>query len=159
MTELTHFDSSGAAHMVDVSHKSDSDRMAVAAGEVLMQPDTLQRILAGGHHKGDVLGVARLAAIMAAKKVDELIPLCHSLPLTSVRIDFQPHLERSAMLITARVTCSGKTGVEMEAMTAVAVAGLTIYDMCKAVDRTMIIGHIRLMEKDGGRSGHFVRAE
>ncbi|MBF0124073.1 MAG: cyclic pyranopterin monophosphate synthase MoaC [Magnetococcales bacterium] len=157
MTELSHFDSSGAARMVDVSHKIDSQRMAIAAGEVAMQPATLQLILSGSNSKGDVLGVARLAAILATKKVDELIPLCHPLPLTSVHVDFQPQLDRSAIIITARVTCSGKTGVEMEALTAVAIAGLTIYDMCKAVDRTMVLGAVRLLEKSGGRSGHFIR--
>jgi cyclic pyranopterin phosphate synthase len=156
---LTHFDASGAARMVDISSKVDSRRVAIACGEVRMLATTLERILGGDVSKGDVLGVARLAGIMAAKRVDELIPLCHAVPLTSVTLDFLPDRERHAVVITATVQCIGRTGVEMEALTAVAVAGLTIYDMCKSVDRAMTIGTIQLLEKSGGRSGHFVRHE
>ncbi|MBF0285880.1 MAG: cyclic pyranopterin monophosphate synthase MoaC [Magnetococcales bacterium] len=156
---LSHFDEHGASRMVDVSAKDETRREAVAAGEVLMRSETLKLILDRKMAKGDVLEVARLAGIMAAKRTSDLIPLCHPLPITSVELGFAPDEERGAVAITARATVTGKTGVEMEALTAVAVAGLTIYDMCKAVDKEMIIGRIRLLEKSGGRSGHFRRPE
>lgn len=157
MADFTHFDESGRARMVDVGEKDVTFREAVARGEVRMKRETLELILQGRAKKGDVLGVARIAGITAAKKTSDLIPLTHPLPLTSVEVNFIPDLERSVVEIEARVTVSGRTGVEMEALTAVACAGLTIYDMCKAVDKQMIISEIRLMEKRGGRSGHFVR--
>jgi cyclic pyranopterin phosphate synthase len=133
-------------------------REAVARGEIRMQPDTLDLILEGRAKKGDVLGVARIAAIMGAKRTPDLIPLAHPLPLTSVKVEFFPDKERSLIEIEATVKVSARTGVEMEALTAVACAGLTIYDMCKAVDRGMVVSEIRLMEKSGGRSGHFKRS-
>jgi cyclic pyranopterin phosphate synthase len=156
MNDLTHFDAEGKAIMVDVGDKDVSSRLAVARGEISMQPATLARILEGDIKKGDVLGVARLAGVMAAKKTPELIPLCHPLLLSSVRLDFSPDRDGSRVFIEARVRVEGRTGVEMEALTAVSVAALTIYDMCKAIDKTMTIGHLRLAEKSGGRSGHFV---
>jgi cyclic pyranopterin phosphate synthase len=158
MAGLTHFDKKGQAHMVDVGQKEITVREAVARGEIRMQPDTLDLILGGRAKKGDVLGVARIAAIMGAKRTPDLIPLAHPLPLTSVKVEFFPDKERSLIEIEATVKVSARTGVEMEALTAVACAGLTIYDMCKAVDRGMVISEIRLMEKSGGRSGHFKRS-
>jgi cyclic pyranopterin monophosphate synthase len=158
MAGLTHFDERGQAHMVDVGQKEITVREAVARGEIRMQPDTLNLILKGRAKKGDVLGVARIAAIMGAKKTPDLIPLAHPLPLTSVKVDFFPDKDHSLIEIEATVKVSARTGVEMEALTAVACAGLTIYDMCKAVDRSMVISEIRLMEKSGGRSGHFKRS-
>jgi cyclic pyranopterin monophosphate synthase len=157
MSDLTHFDEKGQALMVDVGEKDVTMREAVARGEIRMKPETLDLIIEGKAKKGDVLGVARIAAIMAAKRTPELIPLAHPLPLSSVRVEFLPNRERSVVEIEARVKVTARTGVEMEALTAVAVAGLTIYDMCKAVDRDMVISEIRLMEKSGGRSGHFRR--
>lgn len=157
MSDFTHFDDKGQALMVDVGEKDISVREAVARGEVAMNPKTLELIVRGQAKKGDVFGVARIAGIMAAKKTPDLIPLAHPLPLSSVRIEFFPDTKRSVIEIEARVKVTARTGVEMEAMTAVAVAGLTIYDMCKAVDRTMTISAIRLVEKSGGRSGHFRR--
>ena len=154
--KLTHFNAAGKATMVDVGDKDSSRRIAVARGEIRMQPDTLSRILDKRVEKGDVLGVARLAGIMAAKKTPELIPLCHPLPIDSVEVDFAPDNQESLVKIEARVRVNGRTGVEMEALTAVSVAALTIYDMCKAVDKSMTIGHVRLVEKQGGRSGHFI---
>ncbi|WP_130470159.1 cyclic pyranopterin monophosphate synthase MoaC [Candidatus Magnetaquicoccus inordinatus] len=154
---LTHFDAQGATRMVDVSAKEATDRLAIAAGEVVMLPETLQLILNRQLSKGDVLEVARIAGIMAAKRVDMLIPLCHQLNLTSVKIAFEADPEHNRILITAQVRTHGQTGVEMEALTAVSVSALTIYDMCKAVDRGMHIGAIRLLEKSGGKSGHFLR--
>ncbi|WP_207668869.1 cyclic pyranopterin monophosphate synthase MoaC [Heliophilum fasciatum] len=145
--------------MVDVGAKADTERRAVARGTVMMAPATLRRIREGTLAKGDVLSVARVAAIMAAKRTPELIPLCHALMLHRVAVDFELDEGASQVMITAQVTTTGKTGVEMEALTAVTVAGLTIYDMCKAMDRSMVIGEIRLLEKQGGRSGHFVRKE
>ncbi|MEO5340526.1 MAG: cyclic pyranopterin monophosphate synthase MoaC [Magnetococcus sp. MYC-9] len=153
---LSHFDAQGATRMVDVTDKASTARMAVATGEVHLRAETLELILNRQLSKGDVLEVARLAGIMAAKRVDMLIPLCHQINLTSVRIEFAPEPAQQRIGIIARVRTQGQTGVEMEAMTAVAVAGLTIYDMCKAVDRGMAIGPIRLLEKEGGKSGHFV---
>ncbi|MEW6531318.1 MAG: cyclic pyranopterin monophosphate synthase MoaC [Thermodesulfobacteriota bacterium] len=158
MAEFTHFDERGQARMVDVGEKDVTHREALARGEIRMKPDTLDLVLTGRATKGDVLGVARIAAIMAAKKTAGLIPLAHPLPLVSVNVDFYPDSTRSVIEIEAKVKVDARTGVEMEALTAVAVAGLTIYDMCKAVDREMVISGIRLMEKSGGRSGHFVRA-
>lgn len=157
MGDFTHFDDRGHALMVDVGEKDVTVREAVAVGEVRMKPETLDLILEGRAKKGDVLGVARLAGIMAAKKTPDLIPLAHPLPLSSVKVEFRPEKERSAIEIEARVKVTARTGVEMEALTCVACVGLTIYDMCKAVDRGMVISDIRLMEKSGGRSGHFKR--
>ena len=144
--------------MVDVSAKESTSRLAVAAGEVTMRPETFNLIMDRKLSKGDVLEVARIAGIMAAKRVDMLIPLCHQLNLSSVKIDFEPDPENNSIAIIAKVCTNSQTGVEMEAFTAVAVAGLTIYDMCKAVDREMEIGRIRLLEKSGGKSGHFLRS-
>jgi cyclic pyranopterin phosphate synthase len=159
MEKLTHFNAAGEATMVDVGDKNSSRRIAVARGEIRMQTDTLSRILDKRVEKGDVLGVARLAGIMAAKKTPELIPLCHPLPIDSVEVDFTPDHQEALVKIKARVSVNGRTGVEMEALTAVSVAALTIYDMCKAVDKSMTIGPIRLAEKQGGRSGHFINPE
>ena len=156
MSELTHFDPDGASRMVDVSEKSPTKRLARASGAVRMEPETLRLILDRKAAKGDVLEVARLAGIMAAKRTADLIPLCHPLGLDAVTVSF--HNDGTQTLgIEATATVTGRTGVEMEAMTAVSVAALTVYDMCKAVDRSMEIGPIRLEEKSGGRSGHFVR--
>jgi cyclic pyranopterin monophosphate synthase len=157
MDELTHFDEEGRARMVDVGEKGETHRIAVARGEIRMQPSTLRLIVEGRAKKGDVLGVARIAAIMAAKKTSEIIPLCHPLMLTSIEVDFQPNDADSLVEIEARVETRGKTGVEMEALTAVSAAALTIYDMVKAVDRGMVIGEIRLEQKSGGRSGEWRR--
>ena len=153
MAELSHFDGQGRAVMVDVGAKAATSRRAVAAGRVMMSPATLERIRDGAASKGDVLGVARIAGIMAAKRTADLIPLCHPLGLDSVTIDFV--LDEPSHAVEIRAVCSvtGRTGIEMEAMTAVSVAALTIYDMCKAVDRGMVIGDIRLLEKTGGKSG------
>jgi cyclic pyranopterin monophosphate synthase len=157
MDELTHFDEEGRARMVDVGEKGETHRIAVARGEIRMQPSTLRLIVEGRAKKGDVLGVARIAAIMAAKKTSEIIPLCHPLMLTSIEVDFHPNDADSLVEIEARVETRGKTGVEMEALTAVSAAALTIYDMVKAVDRGMVIGEIRLEQKSGGRSGEWRR--
>ena len=153
MSGLTHFDGKGDARMVDVGEKAVTHRAAVAEGRILMEAETLALIRGGGHRKGDVLGVARIAGIMGAKRTAELIPLCHPLPLTRVEIDFE--LEESAPAVRCRATAEtrGRTGVEMEALTAVQIALLTIYDMCKAVDRGMRMEGIRLLEKRGGKSG------
>ena len=156
--ELTHFDDSGASRMVDVGAKQVTARFARASGRVVMQPATLARIQQRGFAKGDVLEVARLAGIMAAKRTGELIPLCHPLPLDAVSIRFAFPDERT-VTIEAEVRVTAKTGVEMEAMTAVSVAALTIYDMCKAIDRGMSIERVQLDEKTGGKSGHFQREE
>jgi cyclic pyranopterin phosphate synthase len=145
--------------MVDVGEKDVTLREATARGEVRMRPETLELILEGRAKKGDVLGVARIAGVMGAKKTPDLVPLTHPLPLTSIEVEFHPDKARSVIGIEARVKVVSRTGVEMEALTAVACAGLTIYDMCKAVDRKMVISEIRLMEKSGGRSGHFLRDE
>jgi cyclic pyranopterin monophosphate synthase len=155
--ELTHFDENGASHMVDVGAKSVSQRVAVAAGEISMQPETFRLIMDKKMAKGDVLEVARIAGIMASKRVDSLIPLCHQLNLTSVKITYEANPQSSTIAFQVRVKTSGQTGVEMEALTAASITGLTIYDMCKAVDRGMVIGKIRLMEKIGGKSGHYLR--
>lgn len=153
---LTHFDEEGRARMVDVSDKAETERVAVAHGKVIMQPETLERIRTGLIAKGDVLGVAQVAGIMAAKQTAQLIPMCHPLAITGVRLKFNIS-EPNEVEIEARVKVCGKTGVEMEALTAVSVAALTIYDMCKAIDKTMTIGEIYLVEKLGGKSGHFKR--
>ncbi len=153
---LTHLDERGQAQMVDVGAKADTQREAVARGSITMQPETLQLIVSGAVPKGDVLAAARIAGIMAAKRTPELIPLCHTLLLTHVSVTIEPDPAASALHIEARVRTRGPTGVEMEALTAVSVAALTIYDMCKAVDRGMRIGDIRLAEKRGGRSGEIV---
>lgn len=155
MSEFTHFDEGGRAVMVDVASKDDTRRVAVANGRIHMLPDTLARILGGHASKGDVLGIARIAAIQATKRTAELIPLCHSIALTRVSADFTHDPGESWIECTVTAETVGKTGVEMEALTGVSVALLTIYDMCKAVDRGMVIGNIRLLEKQGGRSGHW----
>ncbi len=159
MSELTHFDASGQAHMVDVGAKPATARVAIAAGTITMQPATLALIRDGSAKKGDVLGIARLAGIMAAKKTADLIPLCHPIPLTHVRCDFDIDEGINAVHCTTQAETVGGTGVEMEALTAVQVALLTIYDMCKAVDRGMVMGNVRLLEKRGGKSGVWKRGE
>jgi cyclic pyranopterin phosphate synthase len=153
---LTHFDASGQAHMVDVGAKADTHRVAIASGLIRMRPETLAQILSGTAKKGDVLGIARIAAIMASKRTADLIPLCHPIALTRVAVDFEPDAARSLVTCTARVETTGKTGVEMEALTAVQVGLLTIYDMCKAVDRGMVMTDVRVLEKHGGKSGDWV---
>ncbi len=154
---LTHFDAEGRAHMVDVSDKAVTDRVAVAEGQVRMTAETLAHVTAGTAKKGDVLGVARIAGIMAAKKTSDLIPLCHPLPVTRVALDLEPDESLPGVRIRATVKTSGQTGVEMEALTAVSVAALTVYDMLKAVEKGMEIEAIRLVMKEGGKSGRFER--
>jgi cyclic pyranopterin phosphate synthase len=156
MSDLTHLDETGKARMVDVGAKDETLREAVARGEVHMRPETLQRLAAGDMPKGDALATARIAGIMAAKRAPDLIPLCHPLLLTHVAVDVRLDAATSTVQIEATVRTVGKTGVEMEALTAVSVAALTVYDMCKAIDRTMQIGAIRLVRKSGGRSGEIV---
>ncbi|MEX2201733.1 MAG: cyclic pyranopterin monophosphate synthase MoaC [Dongiaceae bacterium] len=158
MADLTHFDEQGRPVMVDVADKETTERVAEARGTVFMERATLDRILAGGVKKGDVLSVARLAGIMGAKRTPDLIPLCHPLALQSVAVDLMPDPDRAAVDIVATCKVTGQTGVEMEALTAVAVAALTVYDMCKAIDRGMRIADIRVTHKSGGKSGTF-RAE
>jgi cyclic pyranopterin phosphate synthase len=153
MTRLTHFDAEGKAAMVDVSGKSETERLATAKGSVLMRAETLALIAAGEMKKGDVLAVARLAGIMAAKRTPDLVPLCHPLALTGIAVDLAIDRARNAVDIVATCKLVGRTGVEMEALTAVSVAALTVYDMCKAVDRTMTITDIRVSHKRGGKSG------
>jgi cyclic pyranopterin monophosphate synthase len=155
MARLTHFDAEGKAAMVDVSAKAETERVATAKGSVIMQPETLALIAAGEMKKGDVLAVARLAGIMAAKRTPDLVPLCHPLALTAIAVDLAIDRKRSAVDIEATCKLVGRTGVEMEALTAVSVAALTVYDMCKAVDRAMIITDIRLTHKRGGKSGRY----
>lgn len=155
MPKLTHFDESGAAHMVDVSDKDITSRIAVARGRITMQPETLAMITSGTAKKGDVLGVARLAGIMGAKKTSDLIPLCHPLPITKVTVDLTPDAASDSVLIEATVKTTGQTGVEMEALTAVNIAALTVYDMVKAVDKSMQITDVRVSLKDGGKSGRY----
>ena len=159
MKELTHFDEKGHARMVNVGEKDETRRVAIARGYVSAKPETIQRISERGFKKGDVLEVARLAGIMAAKRASELIPLCHPIPLTAVRVDLAVDAATHRVEIEAEVQTVGRTGVEMEALTAVSVAGLTVYDMCKAVDRNMVISEVRLIKKTGGKSGTFVREE
>ncbi len=155
MTGLTHFDQKGDAHMVDVSVKPVTNRIATAKGRVIMAPETLEIVQQGSAKKGDVLGVARLAGIMGAKRTSDLIPLCHPLPITRVALDLEVEPATNSVVITATVKTSGQTGVEMEALTAVSVAALTVYDMLKAVDRAMHITDIRVTLKDGGKSGRY----
>ena len=155
---LTHFDEAGRARMVDVSAKGETMRVAKARGKVDMNPETLERIRQGQIAKGDVLAVAQVAGVMAAKQTSQLIPMCHPLGITGVDLSFDI-VPPKTIEIEAEVRVTGKTGVEMEALTAVSVAALTIYDMCKAIDKTMVISNIRLMEKSGGKSGHFIREE
>ncbi len=155
MSGLTHFDAAGNAAMVDVSDKAETDRTATARARVVMQPATLALIMAGGAKKGDVLGVARLAGIMGAKRTADLVPLCHPLPISAVRVDLTPDPATSAVEIEATVRTTGRTGVEMEALTAASVAALTVYDMVKAVDRSMRIEDLRVTHKAGGKSGEF----
>ena len=150
---LTHFDAQGQAHMVDVGGKAETRRIARATGSIRMQPATLAAIVAGSAKKGDVLGVARIAAIQAAKRTSELVPLCHPLPLTHVQVDFAIDEAASAVHCTVQAETLGRTGVEMEALTAVQVGLLTVYDMVKAIDRGMVIGDVRVLEKHGGKSG------
>ena len=157
MAELTHINEQGRAKMVDVSEKADTKRIGVASGRICMQPETFTLITDGKIKKGDVLSVAQVAGIMAAKKTWEIIPMCHPLLLTGVDIHFELHPEVSEIEAIASVRTTGKTGIEMEALHAVSVALLTIYDMCKAVDRGMVIKDILLLEKDGGKSGHYIR--
>ncbi|MCL4167047.1 UNVERIFIED_CONTAM: hypothetical protein GTU68_014454 [Idotea baltica] len=157
MTQLTHFNTAGEAHMVDVGEKPLTQRIAVAEGRIAMNADTLSLIQEGGHKKGDVLGIARIAGIMAAKKTADLIPLCHPLQLSSVKVNFTCEAETNQVHCTVAVKTTGPTGVEMEALTAVQIALLTIYDMCKAVDRGMAMSGIQLLEKQGGKSGTWTR--
>lgn len=157
--DLTHIDEEGRARMVDVTDKAETVRRAVTYGEVLASPDTIRMIADHEVAKGDVITVAKIAGIMAAKRTGELIPMCHPIPLTHVGLDLSLDAEQGKVMITATATAAGKTGVEMEAMTAVSVAALTIYDMCKAVDRTITISSVMLLEKHGGKSGSFVRAD
>ena len=154
---LTHFDKQGQAHMVDVGSKADTHRIAVASGKIKMQPATLALIIAGNSKKGDVLGIARIAAIQASKKTSDLIPLCHPIALTRVAVEFEINSSESSISCTVTAETFGKTGVEMEALSAVSVGLLTIYDMCKAVDRGMTISNLQLMEKQGGKSGSWVQ--
>lgn len=155
MKPLTHFDRNGQAHMVDVGEKTETRRIATASGHIRMQAETLQLILNGNSKKGDVLGIARIAAIQGSKRTADLIPLCHPISLTRVAVEFDIEQEKNTIHCTVTAETVGRTGVEMEALTATSVALLTIYDMCKAVDRGMIIGDIRLLEKQGGKSGHW----
>jgi cyclic pyranopterin phosphate synthase len=159
MKGFTHLDEKGRARMVDVTEKDITPRQATAQGAIVMRPATFRMIVTGGIEKGDVLGVARIAGIMGAKQTAELIPMCHPLNITNVEIAFEPIEAEHRIEITAQVRLQGRTGVEMEALTAVAIAALTIYDMCKAVDREMVISDIHLVEKQGGKSGHFVRSK
>jgi len=159
MAEFTHFNDAGEAHMVDVGDKPLTKRLAITEGRISMQPETLRMILQGDHKKGDVLGVARVAGIMAAKRAPELIPLCHPLSLTRIEIDLTPETAGNSVHCRCRVETIGQTGVEIEALCATQITLLTIYDMCKAVDRGMTISDIRLLEKSGGKSGSWERSE
>jgi cyclic pyranopterin phosphate synthase len=158
MNKLTHFDASGQAHMVNVGDKPNTHRIAIATGKITMLPETFKMVEAGTHKKGDVLGIARIAGIQASKKTSDLIPLCHPLALTHVSLEFQTNPQDNSINCKVRAETTGPTGVEMEALTAVQVALLTIYDMCKAVDRGMVMGDVKLLEKSGGKSGEW-RAE
>ena len=159
MGKLTHFDHKGQAHMVDVGEKAVSQRQAIAEGKILMRPETLALIQQGGHKKGDVLAIARVAGIMAAKKTADLIPLCHPLSLTAIDIELTPDAAANTVHCQATARTAGQTGVEMEALTAVQITLLTVYDMCKAVDRGMSITEVRLLEKSGGKSGNWTRPD
>ncbi len=155
MSELTHFNNRGEAHMVDVGDKDVTHRVAIASGRIEMQPETLAMIVDGGHKKGDVLGIARVAGIMGSKRTSDLIPLCHPIGLTRVELDFDIDQSANCVVARARAETRSQTGVEMEALTALQVALLTIYDMCKAIDRGMQINQVGLLEKKGGKSGHW----
>jgi len=155
--ELTHFNAAGEAHMVDVGEKASTTREGVADGRIYMEAETLKKIMEGSHKKGDVLGIARIAGIMGSKKTPDLVPLCHPIMITSVDVELMPEPEKSAVYCKAVVRCNGQTGVEMETITAVQVALLTIYDMCKAVDRGMVISDVGLLSKSGGKSGTWRR--
>ena len=157
MSKLTHFNQAGEAHMVDIADKASTARRAVAAGRIVMQAQTLELIQQGKHKNGDVLGVARIAGIMATKRTADLVPMCHPLALTHVSVEFETDVEQSAIECTVTAETTGQTGVEMEALTGVQVTLLTIYDMCKAVDRGMVISDVRLLQKSGGKSGHWQR--
>ena len=159
MDKFTHFDDDGKAVMVDITEKKITERIAVATGEIVMNKETLEAVKKGNIKKGDVLGVARIAAIMAAKQTHSLIPMCHNILLTNAKIEFSFDDEENKILIKSTVKTTGKTGVEMEALTMVAVAGLTIYDMCKSMDKFMVIGEITLVKKHGGKSGDWIKNE
>jgi cyclic pyranopterin phosphate synthase len=159
MNKLTHFDDSGQAHMVNVGDKPNTHRIAVASGKITMLPETFRMVQEGTHKKGDVLGIARIAGIQGSKRTSDLIPLCHPLALTHVSLEFQTNPEDSSITCQVRAETTGPTGVEMEALTAVQVALLTIYDMCKAVDRGMVMGDVKLLEKSGGKSGQWKAEE
>lgn len=159
MDKFTHFDDDGKAVMVDITEKNVTERTAVATGEIVMNKETLEAVKKGNIKKGDVLGVARIAAIMAAKQTQSLIPMCHNIMLTNAKIEFSFDDEGNKILIKSTVKTTGKTGVEMEALTMVSIAGLTIYDMCKSMDKSMAIGEIRLVEKHGGKSGDWIKNE
>ena len=156
MSKLTHINSNGEAQMVDVSDKESTMREAKAGARVEMQSNTLELIVSGSHKKGDVLSVAKIAGIQAAKKCSELIPLCHPLMLTKVNVELTPNTDKNCIEITSTAKLNGRTGVEMEALTAASIAALTVYDMCKAVDRFMVIDNVQLLEKKGGKSGHWI---
>ena len=159
MDKFTHFDDDGKAVMVDITEKNVTERTAVATGEIVMNRETLEAVKKGNIKKGDVLGTARIAAIMAAKQTQSLIPMCHNILLTNAKIEFSFDDEGNKILIKSTVKTTGKTGVEMEALTMVSIAGLTIYDMCKSMDKSMVIGEIRLVEKHGGKSGDWIKNE
>ena len=156
MSKLTHINSNGEAQMVDVSNKENTMREAKAGARVVMKSNTLELIVSGSNKKGDVLSVAKIAGIQAAKKCSELIPLCHPLMLTKVNVELTPNNDKNCIEITATAKLNGRTGVEMEALTAASIAALTVYDMCKAVDRFMVIDNVQLLEKKGGKSGHWI---
>ena len=158
MSKLTHFNQAGEAHMVDIADKASTARRAIAAGRIVMQAETLDLIRQGKHKKGDVIGVARIAGIMATKRTADLVPMCHPLALTHVAVEFDVDTDANAIECTVTAETAGQTGVEMEALTGVQVSLLTIYDMCKAVDRGMVISDVRLLEKSGGKSGHWKRS-
>ena len=159
MDKFTHFDDDGKAVMVDITEKNVTERTAVATGEIVMNRETLEAVKKGNIKKGDVLGVARIAAIMAAKQTQSLIPMCHNILLTNAKIEFSFDDDGNKIFIKSTVKTTGKTGVEMEALTMVSIAGLTIYDMCKSMDKSMVIGEIRLVEKHGGKSGDWIKNE
>lgn len=156
MSKLTHINANGEAQMVDVSDKNETAREAKACARVVMKAETLDLIVSGSHKKGDVLAVARVAGIQAAKKCSDLIPLCHPLMLSKVSVELTPNIQNNCIDIIATAKLTGKTGVEMEALTAASIAALTVYDMCKAVDRFMLIDNVQLLEKKGGKSGHWI---
>ncbi len=157
MSELTHLDEKGQARMVDVGGKAHTERSATATATIFMQPETLQMIVEGKHKKGDVMATARIAGIMAAKRTPDLIPMCHPLMITSVKVELTPNMDNNSVVIEATCKTVGQTGIEIEALTAASTAALTLYDMCKAVDRGMVIDQVKLLEKIGGKSGHWQR--